>query len=75
MKNNKMSPKEFRYFMEEQRHEIEKYKWCLGIELHHDPLNDRSLYEIAQEWLDKFAGRFRKEWEEKNVKKDGNENE
>jgi hypothetical protein len=45
--------------------EIEKFKWCLGERLGHDPLNDRSMNEICQEWITKYAADFRKWWQEK----------
>jgi hypothetical protein len=43
--------------------EMEKYKWILGVQLKHDPLQDRSLNEIYCEWIDKYAADFRKYWE------------
>jgi hypothetical protein len=45
--------------------EMEKYKWCLGVHLQHDPLIDRSLNDIYCEWIDKYAADFRKDWENK----------
>jgi hypothetical protein len=46
--------------------EMEKYKWCLGIALQHDPLIDRSLNEIYCEWIDKYAADFRRYWQSKD---------
>ena len=43
--------------------EMEKYKWCLGVHLQHDPLLDRSLNDIYCEWIDKYAADFRRDWE------------
>jgi len=40
--------------------EMEKYKWYLGVQLQHDPLQDRSLNDIYCEWIDKYAADFRK---------------
>jgi hypothetical protein len=60
----KMMYEEFREFLQFQAKEIEKYKWCLGEQLQHDPLDDRPFYEIAQEWMNKFAKICRKEWED-----------
>ena len=45
--------------------EMEKYKWYLGVQLQHDPLQDRSLNEIYCEWIEKYAADFRKFWEGK----------
>ena len=45
---------------------MEKYKWYLGIQLQHDPLQDRSLNDIYCEWIDKYAADFRKFWEGNN---------
>jgi hypothetical protein len=42
--------------------EIEKYKWCLGIQLGHDPLDDRTLNEICHEWILLYASGFREYW-------------
>jgi hypothetical protein len=44
-------------------YEMEKYKWCLGVHLQHDPLIDRSLNEIYCEWIEKYAADFRRDWE------------
>lgn len=52
-------------FLKDQKEEIEKYKWCLGIKLCHDPLNDKTLNEICFEWIKKYASEFRKTWESK----------
>lgn len=62
--SRKMTQKEMEQFLRDQCKEIEKYKWCLGISLKHDPLQDRSLSEIGCEWVAKYAGQFRKEWVE-----------
>jgi hypothetical protein len=43
--------------------EIEKFKWCLGVQLGHDPLLDRSMNDICQEWITKYAADFRKWWQ------------
>lgn len=45
--------------------EIDKYKWCLGVALKHDPLQDRTLNEIAMEWIQKYAADFREYWNRK----------
>ena len=43
--------------------EIEKFKWCLGERLGHDPLQDRSMNDICQEWITKYAADFRRWWQ------------
>jgi hypothetical protein len=42
--------------------EINKYRWYLGEQLTHDPLQDRSLNDIAIEWIEKYAAEFRRYW-------------
>ena len=55
--------KDMRECIEAEIREMEKYKWCLGVHLQHDPLRDRSLNDIYCEWIDKYAAEFRKNWE------------
>ena len=62
---NRMSDDEIRRCAEEEIREMEKYKWYLGIQLNHDPLQDRSLNDIYCEWIDKYAADFRKYWEKR----------
>jgi hypothetical protein len=50
-------------FLKAEQVEIEKYKWCLGIQLCHDPLNDKSINDICIEWIIKYAAEFRNSWE------------
>ena len=54
--------------LEAEIQEMEKYKWCLGVQLQHDPLKDRSLNDIYCEWIDKYAADFRKFWADKDKK-------
>jgi hypothetical protein len=61
----KPSGEEIQKSIEAEIQEMEKYKWCLGVQLQHDPLQDRSLNDIYTEWIEKYAAGFRKEWEEK----------
>ena len=58
-----MDTKQLHDFMVTQVHEMEKYKWCLGEQLHHDPLNDRSIEEIYCDWIKVHAVEFRLKWE------------
>ena len=51
--------------IEAEIQEMERYKWYLGVQLQHDPLQDRSLNEIYCEWIAKYAADFRKFWEKK----------
>ena len=43
--------------------EIEKYRWCLGVQLGRDPLLDRTKQEICEEWIAKYAAEFRLWWD------------
>ena len=56
---------DIRECIEAEIKEMEKYKWCLGVHLQHDPLKDRSLNDIYCEWIDKYAADFRKDWQDK----------
>jgi hypothetical protein len=58
----KSSEDEVSRSLEAEIKEMEKYKWCLGVQLQHDPLQDRSLNDIYTEWIEKYAAGFRKEW-------------
>jgi hypothetical protein len=63
-----MTSVNFKEFLYAQCKEIEKYKWYLGVQLHHDPLLDRTIEDIGCEWIQLFAADYRKYWEEKNKK-------
>lgn len=52
--------------MQEQIHQMEIHKWCLGVERCHDPLLDQSLNDIYCDWIAKYASKFREEWEAKH---------
>lgn len=52
-----------------QINEMERFKWFLGEQLGHDPLNDRSLNEIYEEWIEKYGADYRKRWDEKKRQK------
>jgi hypothetical protein len=52
----------FDAYLKAQIHEIEKYKWCLGVQLKRDPLLDRSYDDICLEWIRLYAAEFRKHW-------------
>jgi hypothetical protein len=54
-----------RKFLEDEKKEIEKYRWCLGITLCRDPLEDRSINDICIEWISRYAAEFRETWEHK----------
>lgn len=66
---DKTSEEDIRRCIEAEIREMEKYKWCLGEKLQHDPLQDRSLNEIYCEWIDKYAADFRRCWDAKNKEK------
>ncbi len=57
-----MSREEMRAFAKRQLEEIDKYKWCLGEQLGHDPLYDRSYDQIACEWISLHGAEFRDMW-------------
>jgi hypothetical protein len=60
----KTSPEDdVRRSLEAEIREMEKYKWCLGVQLQHDPLKDRSLNDIYTEWIDKYGEEFRRHWQ------------
>jgi hypothetical protein len=63
--SDKPNDDEIRKSIEAEIKEMEKYKWCLGVELRHDPLQDRSLNDIYCEWIDKYAADFRRNWDGK----------
>jgi hypothetical protein len=63
--NPKPSEEEIQKTLEAEIREMEKYKWCLGVQLQHDPLQDRSLNDIYTEWIEKYAAEFRKHWDNK----------
>lgn len=70
--SRKMNSVELKEFLAAQCEEILKYKWCLGEQLHHDPLLDKTMEDIGHEWIQLFARRYREEWEEKRKKEVNN---
>ena len=50
-------------FLNDEMAEIERYKWCLGVQLCHDPLEDKSINDICFEWITQYAKEFREAWE------------
>jgi hypothetical protein len=61
-----VSGKEMAETVKAEIDEIEKYKWYLGERIGHDPLIDRSMNDICNEWIEKHAQGFRKHWEDVN---------
>lgn len=57
------SEQDLRESAEAEREEMLKYKFLLGIELGHDPENDRPAWAIFAEWVDRYAATFREHWE------------
>lgn len=51
-------------YLEAQRKEIEKFIWCKGTELNHNPLDDKPENEWGMEWVRNYAGDFAKEHRE-----------
>jgi hypothetical protein len=60
-----VSGKEMEDTIKAEIDEIEKYKWYLGERIGQDPLNNRSMNDICQEWIERHAKDFRKHWEQK----------
>lgn len=61
-------------FLLDEMAEIERYKWNLGVQLCHDPLNDKSINDICIEWIIQYAVEFREAWEQKYGKVTEEEN-
>ncbi|HMD68673.1 MAG TPA: hypothetical protein VKF42_07300 [Chitinivibrionales bacterium] len=59
-----VSGKEMEETIKAEIDEIEKYKWYLGERIGHDPLTDRSMNDICNEWIEKHSQAFRKYWDE-----------
>lgn len=57
---------EFTEYLRQQLHEIEKFKYTLGIEMGRDPLEVYSMNEIALMWITLYAAEFRKHWDERH---------
>jgi len=49
--------------------EMERFKWFMGEQIGHDPLRDRSINEIYEEWIGKYGAAFRAWWEEQKREK------
>lgn len=53
--------------MQAQTEEIQKFIWCLGVEIGHDPRQEHSDSELGLMWVSQYAGDFsrahRKEYE------------
>jgi len=49
-------------YLDAQIDEMNKYKWCLGEQLHRDPLELYTLDEIFCMWIDQNAEVFRENW-------------
>ena len=49
---------EFKLFLLHQKEEMERYKWCRGIELGRDPGE-----AACREWVEKHASHYRSEYE------------
>jgi hypothetical protein len=62
------SGEELRKSVEAELIEMEIYKWNLGVQLKHDPLQDRSLNDIYCEWIGKYAADFRNRWKNQQQK-------
>lgn len=47
-------------YLAAQREEIEKFIWCLGTEIGHNPREDKTESELGCEWINNYAGDFAK---------------
>jgi len=45
-------------YMDAQRAEIDKFIWCMGVEIGHDPRSDYSESELGCMWVTLYAGEF-----------------
>jgi hypothetical protein len=54
-----------REFLKDQIHEIDIFKWDLGVKMNIDPLTIFTLNEIYEMWINLNAMKFRNEWMEK----------
>jgi hypothetical protein len=52
-----MKTERFKHFLEEQKKEMEKYKWDKGVQIGCDPGQD-----AIDEWIKKYAKKYRKEF-------------
>lgn len=59
-----MDANQLKAFAQAQIREIEKFKWCLGVNLGHDPLEDLSMNDIASNWIEMHSAQFRKHWQD-----------
>jgi len=48
-------------YLEAQREEIEKFIWCKGTEIGHDPKEDKSEDQWGIEWINTYAEDFSKD--------------
>lgn len=58
-----MSREEMHRYCTMQIAEIEKHKYFLGLKLGYDPLRDRTMNDIAREWIVNYGENFRAYWE------------
>jgi len=54
---------EMRQFAAMQVAEIDRHKYLLGTRLGHDPLQDRTMNDIAREWITTYGAGFRAYWQ------------
>lgn len=59
-----MTENELKTYLSAQLDEIQRFKWCLGVELNRDPLEDRTFNSICEEWISAHSASFRKHWEQ-----------
>ena len=59
-----MRQKRFQEYLQQQKEEIDRYKWLESEKAGYDKGD-----EAVKDWIDKYAKKFRKEWEQKDVQK------
>lgn len=45
-------------YMQAQAEEIQKFIWCMGVEIGHDPRQEHSESELGCLWVSKYAVEF-----------------
>ena len=49
-------------YLDAQIEEVYRYKWCMGIQMHRDPLDEFTINDIFVMWIQDNARNFRAMW-------------
>jgi len=60
--NQENAQQKLQLYLNAQLEEIYVYKWCMGIQMHKDPLEEFSLNDIVIMWVTNNAYSFRNKW-------------